>query len=72
MTTTMTTTMTMFLSELATLLERYGATLGYDIHDDGIHAGIGKEDVCIGFPEVGEPGASIREVLSATPESERT
>jgi len=66
----MTAKMTMFLSELAALLERYGATLGYDIHDDGIHVGIGKEDVCIGFPEVGKPGKSIREILSANAESE--
>ena len=67
----MTAKMTLFLSELATLLERYGATLGYTNNDDGIHAGIGREDVCVGFLEVGDPGESIRDVLSANASLDR-
>lgn len=61
----MTETMISFLSELEELVVRYGATLGYGHDDDGIHVGIGREDVCIGFPEVGSPGESIRSVLDS-------
>lgn len=51
-----------FLTALASLLERHGATLEYTNSDDGIHVKIGTEDVIIGF-DVGAPGESIREVL---------
>lgn len=39
-----------FLKELADLLEKHRARLGYTNDDDGVHVGIGDEDVCIGWP----------------------
>lgn len=44
-----------FLKELANLLEKYHARLGYTTDDDGVHVGIEDEDVCIGWPDGASP-----------------
>ena len=44
------------LSDLADVIERHNAGLGYTTDDDGIHVmigGWGNESVCIGFPQSG-------------------
>ena len=58
----MTDAMGLFLFDLARLLELHGATFVYTVDDDGIHASIGEEDVCLGHL-CSNPGTRIREVL---------
>jgi hypothetical protein len=52
-----------FLNELADLCNKYEAQISYTIDDDGLHVGIGGEEVCIGFPSSPNPGNDIREYI---------